>query len=85
MGLSTPSRGTDGPALGSRAITPSDTVALADKPARALYVTAAGNLSFLDMEGNTVTLSSVPAYTVIPIACVRVNATGTTATVRTLD
>lgn len=85
MGLSTPSRGTTGPALGSRAITPSDSVAISGGPARALYVTVTGNLSFLDMEGNTVTLPSVPAYTAIPIACVRVNSTGTTATVRTLD
>lgn len=85
MGLSTPSRGTDGPALGSRAITPNDGTDLVGGPARALLVTVAGDLSFVDMEGNTVTLPGVPAYTAIPIAAVRVRATGTTATVRTLD
>jgi len=85
MGLSTPSRGTTGPALGSRAITPDNATAIPGGPARALYVTVAGNLSFLDMEANVVTLTAVPAFTVIPIACVRVNSTGTTATVRTLD
>lgn len=84
MGLSTPSRGTTGPALGSRGIAPSDSVNLANY-ARALYVTVTGNVSFLDMEGNTVSLTAVPAFTVIPIACARVNSTGTTATVRTLD
>lgn len=85
MGLSTPSREFGGPALGSRAITPSNSVALPGGPARALYVTATGDVSFLDMEGNTVALTAVPAFTTIPIAAVRVNSTGTTATVRTLD
>lgn len=85
MGLATPSRGISGPALGSRAITPSDAVSIPNGAARALYVTVTGNLSFLTPEGDTVALTAVPAFTVIPIACVRVNSTGTTATVRTLD
>lgn len=85
MGLSAPSRGTDGPALGSRAITPNDTTDIPGGPARALLVTVAGDVSFIDMEGNTVTLPAVPAYTAIPIAATRVRAAGTTATVRTLD
>lgn len=85
MGLAAPSRGISGPALGSRAITPSNTVAIAGGPARSLYVTVTGDVNFLDVEGNTVVCPAVPAYTTIPVACVRVNATGTTATVRTLD
>lgn len=84
MGLVTPSRGISGPALGSRAISPSDTVAITGG-ARALWVVATGNLSFLDVEGNTVALTAVPAFTVIPVGAQRVNLTGTTATVRTLD
>ena len=85
MGLSTPSRGTDGPALGSRAVTPNDGTDLPGGAARALYVTVTGNVSFIDMEGNTVNLTAVPAFTVIPIAAMRVRVMGTTATVRTLD
>lgn len=84
MGLVTPSRGISGPALGSRAVTPSDSVAIVGS-ARSLWVVAAGDLSFLDIEGNTVALTAVPAFTVIPVGAQRVNATGTTATVRTLD
>lgn len=85
MGLVVPSRDTSGPALGSRAVTPSDTVDIVGGPARALWVVVAGNLSFVDAEGNTVNLTAVPAFTVVPVAATRVRATGTTATVRTLD
>lgn len=85
MGTVAPSRGIDGPALGSRAVAPSDSADLAGGPARALWVVAAGNLSFITVEGQTVDLLGVPGFTVIPVAATRVRATGTTATVRTLD
>ena len=52
---------------------------LAIRP-RALIVTVAGNVEIRDEAGTTITYSSVPAYTILPIRAVQVR-TGTTATV----
>lgn len=75
------SRGTSGPASDAKAVTPSDSTDLPNGIARSLLVIAAGNVSFITAKGTTQTYSSVPAYTVIPVAASRVRATGTTATV----
>lgn len=67
----------------ANAVTPSDSVPLA-QVAMALYVTVTGNVAFISAGGDTVTLSAVPAFTLIPIAASQVKATGTTATVLAL-
>lgn len=66
----------------ARAVSLSDTVDLAE-PASGLLVTAVGNVSFL-CGGNIVSLTAVPANTILPFRVTRVRATGTTATVLAL-
>lgn len=70
---------------GAIAVTKSDTV---DDPNAGpsgfagLWIQAAGNISFVDGMGNNVGTTGTPLAVVvgfIPIRCVRVNATGTTA------
>lgn len=73
----------------SRNITPSDTVDLSPY-AKAIVVTAAGNLAILpvgntDNAGGIVTFTSAPVGFVPPYRVRRVNATGTTATCSTID
>lgn len=60
-------------------VAPSDTVRLIAS-ARALYVGGGGNVSLLTPAGSTVVFTAVPAGSVLPVECVRVNLTGTTAT-----
>lgn len=71
------------PAANGFAITPHDTNYLrADQlPIRAIYVAGTGNLvvSF-DKLRTTVTLTSIPAGCIMPLAVTHVLATGTTAT-----
>ena len=52
--------------------------------ARSLLTRTAGDVSFVTQGGTTITLTAVPAFTVIPIAASRVRATGTTAQVLAL-
>lgn len=48
---------------------------------RALYVGGTGDVAIVDYHGGTaVTLSAVPAGTLLPIACRKVMSTNTTAT-----
>lgn len=61
------------------AVTPSDSVSLAP-PADALYVSVAGNIALVDIDGNASTIAAV-AGAILPIKTSRVNLTGTTATV----
>lgn len=63
-------------------VTASDTV---DLPLEAvsLFVTVAGNVSFLTTEGVIISITAAPVG-VIPIRCKRVRSTGTTATVAAL-
>jgi hypothetical protein len=66
------------PASTARAVTPHDTNTIGG--CRALYVGGAGNLVLDFADGqNNVTLSAVPAGTVIPVAALRVKV-ATTAT-----
>lgn len=61
-------------------VTPNDSQDLALK-AKALYVTTAGNVSFI-AGGRAQSWLSVPAFTLLPFKATRVRATGTTATVK---
>jgi hypothetical protein len=61
------------------AITTSDTNNFAVVP-DAIYIGGAGNLVAVMPDGSTVTFTGVLAGTVLPISCIRVNATNTTAT-----
>lgn len=67
-------------------VTPSDTVDLVPY-AKALVVTAAGNLVILPMmnaDGVTITFTGLPVGYVLPYQVRRVYATGTTASVATV-
>lgn len=64
-----------------RAVTPSDTVNLAVGVTRALWVGGVGDIAILAEDDTVVvTLSAVPAGTLLPIRTRRVNSTNTTAT-----
>jgi len=65
------------PGGGSKAITPADS--LLTTPILSLYVTVAGSVAFLGMDGQADTWT-VPANFIIPVAMTQVSATGTTAT-----
>lgn len=70
--------GLDSPAGYAEAVSPSDSVDLA-QASRALYVGGAGNVTVLTVGGQTVTFTSVLAGSILPVRVVRVNFTGTTA------
>ncbi len=72
----------------SFAITPSDTVDLVgidkgqgvvSEPARALYIGVAGDVTLIDVSGQTTLFKAVPVGE-LRVSCKRVKATGTTAT-----
>ena len=52
---------------------------LAGGPIRALYVGSFGNVKITDPQGNVATFFNVPAGTVLPVMCLRVWSTDTTA------
>lgn len=67
-------------ATGSRAVTPSDSADIvAGETALGLYVTGAGDVSFVCPDGTSDTWT-VPANFILPVPVTRVRATGTTAT-----
>lgn len=66
------------PATGGVAITPSDTVDLAQRP-RVLYCTGSGNVRVVMMGSGTVTLPMIAGQP-LPVRVDRVMVTGTTAT-----
>lgn len=71
--------GLESPAKKLVAITPSDTTELVTV-VRGIYVGTGGTLIVLAIEDSaTVTLTNVPAGSLIPIVAKRVHATGTTA------
>lgn len=51
-----------------------------DPPLRGLYVAVSGDVSVVDMSGNTTVIASLSAGAFHPLIVKRVNATGTTAT-----
>lgn len=67
------------PAEGFAAVTPSDSANFA-RMARALYVGGAGNVAVVGKDAVAVTFVGVPAGTILPVECIRVNSTNTTAT-----
>ena len=64
---------------GGAAVTPSDSVALTNVT-RAIWVGGAGAIAVILQNGATVTLSGVPAGTMLWLRASQVKATGTTAT-----
>ena len=64
-------------ARGGVAVVPNDTTAV---QFRALYIGVTGAVSVVGFDGNTVVFANVPGGTVLPIAVIKVRATGTTAT-----
>lgn len=73
----TVNRSISGPALGSFAITPSDTVNLAT-PIRAVTLLAEGSLAWINADGATQGTAILPVGT-YPLFASRILATGTTA------
>ena len=68
-----------GVAVGAAAITPSDADDL-PYTCRSLYVGGAGDVRVRMINGELVTFAGVAASSLLPVAVVRVYATGTTAT-----
>lgn len=67
-----------GPVRQGFAVTPSDSTPLASET-RAIYVGAGGDLSVVLSSGDTITLSGVPAGSLLPLRAQKVRSTGTTA------
>lgn len=67
-------------AANAASVAPSDSIDLPTRASGGLWVVATGNVVFV-CGSTTVTLTSVPANTLLPFAASRVKATGTTATV----
>lgn len=63
------------------AVATSDTVNHANGEAQAIYVGGAGNVTLVCPGGAVILFTAPPVGSIIPIRNVRVNATGTTATV----
>jgi hypothetical protein len=63
-------------------VTPSDSAdnVGAGNVAVGLYVTGTGNVSWVDVDGNTTTITGVAAGTILPGSFARIRSTGTTAT-----
>lgn len=72
------------PAQDAKPVTPNNDADLPDGPCLGLLVTVTGNISLVTLQGTTIALPSVPAYTEIRIQTARVRSTGTTATVLAL-
>lgn len=68
------------PAYSAEAVTPSDTVNFTGGIARGVYVGGAGNVAVVLRSGTAVTFVGALAGSVIPVQCIRVNSTNTTAT-----
>ncbi len=69
-----------GPSFHFFDVVPSDTTNFVAGLARALYVGGTGNVAAVNEAGIAVTFVGVPAGTILPINCRRVNSTNTTAT-----
>ena len=67
------------PASLAIAVTPSNSVNFPQGTCRALYVGSGGNISVLLDSGDSVTFANVQTGSVLPVECLRVNSTGTTA------
>ena len=67
------------PATGAEAVTAHDSNDLV-AVSRGIYVGGAGNVAAVMLDGTVVTFVDVPAGTILPIRCKRINNTNTTAT-----
>jgi hypothetical protein len=68
------------PAQDAFAVTPSD-VTNFSAVARSLWIGVAGDVTLITLGSNTAVLfKNVPQGSMLPVMCIRVNATGTTAT-----
>ena len=70
--------GIDGPGDDAFAVTPSDGAAFA-VAARSLYVGTSGDVTLITRAGASIKFTAVPAGAILPVRCVQVMATGTTA------
>ncbi len=66
------------PAVDAAVITPSDTASVGD--ARSLYIGGAGNVQVETALGSTVLFTGLQAGSILPVRCVKVFSTNTTAT-----
>ena len=73
-----PQLDSSGPATGYFAVTPSDSVGLGGTT-RGLYIGTGGNVVAVRPDGVAVTFTAVPTGTFMPVCCIRVNSTNTTA------
>lgn len=67
------------PASGGEAVTKSDSANLTNV-SRGIYVGGTGDVAAVMQDGAVLTFSAVPAGTLLPIRCIRINSTNTTAT-----
>lgn len=67
------------PATGGEAVTPHDVNDFTNA-SRAIYVGSAGDVAAVMVNGTVLVFKAVPAGTMLPIRCRRINATNTTAT-----
>lgn len=67
------------PAGHVEAITPHDTTNFS-REAEGIYVGVTGDVAIVLPSGTAVTFTGVPAGSILPVRCIRVNATNTTAT-----
>ncbi len=67
------------PAGHAEAVTPHDVTSFA-REMEGLYVGVTGNVAVVLPSGTAVTFVGVPAGAILPVRCIRVNATNTTAT-----
>lgn len=67
-----------GPASHGFAVTPSDS-SLLSETTRGIYIGTEGNIAALLLSGASVTFSSVPAGSLLPVRLTKIMATGTTA------
>lgn len=69
----------DSPAIRAEVVSPSDSTNLA-RVSRGIWVGGAGNVAAVMLGGDVVTITGVPAGTLLPIRVTRINSTNTTAT-----
>lgn len=69
----------DSPASGGEAVTPHASTNLA-QVSRGIYVGGGGDVAAVMASGAVLVFSAVPAGTLLPIRCIRINAVNTTAT-----
>jgi hypothetical protein len=70
----------DGPASRGFVVTPADSNFTGNRVARMLYIGGTGHVTVVTNGGDTILISSVPVGTILPVQCVQVKSTGTTAT-----